>query len=51
MYNIPVNGSSLYFGGLEMAANGNVALIVITIAASSALAFTFLLVFKKRKHK
>lgn len=51
MYNIPVNGSSLYFGGLDMAANGNVALIVIAVTATSALALTLLLVFKKRKHQ
>lgn len=51
MYNIPVNGSSLYFSGLDMAANGNVALIVIAVTATSALALTLLLVFKKRKHQ
>lgn len=48
---IELEGSSLRFGGLDMTASGNVAIIVISVAATSALALTLLLVFKKRKHK
>lgn len=48
---IELEGSSLRFVGLDMTANGNVAIIVISVAATSALALTLLLVFKKRKHE
>ena len=48
-----IQSSTLYNGGLNAmdAADNNTMIIVIAIAAVSALAFTTLLVFKKRKQK
>ena len=46
----PLEGSSLNFGHLDIA-NNSAIVIVIAVAAVSTLAFTMLLVFKKKKQK
>ena len=47
----PIASANTRFGEADLVANDNTMIIVITIAAVSALAFTTLLVFKKKKQK
>jgi hypothetical protein len=48
---VAVDGSSLYFDGLNYSINNNAVIIIIAVASTSVLAFTILLVFKKKKQK
>ena len=47
----PVATANTRFGETDLAANNNTMIIIISVAAVSALAFTMLLVFKKKKQK